>query len=48
MYLGLPLNSLPAGSNVLDLGCGTGNPIATHIVSRGHNIVGVDGAYIVF
>jgi cyclopropane fatty-acyl-phospholipid synthase-like methyltransferase len=43
-YLGLLLKSLSVGSSVLDLGCGTGNPIATYIASRGHNIVGVDGS----
>jgi SAM-dependent methyltransferase len=43
-YLGLLLSPLPIGSTVLDLGCGTGNPIATYIASRGHKVVGVDGS----
>ena len=33
-----------ASDEFLDLGCGTGHPIATHIASRGHRIVGVDGS----
>lgn len=43
-YLALLLDPLPAGSTILDLGCGTGRPIAEHMVSRGHHIVGVDGS----
>ncbi len=35
-YLDALLDSLEAGGTILDLGCGTGHPIATHIVSRGH------------
>ena len=34
---------VPAGT-VLDLGCGTGTPIAAHIASRGRRLVGVDGS----
>jgi len=44
-YLSLLLDSLPGGSTILDLGCGTGHPIATHIASRGHHVVGVDGSH---
>lgn len=36
------LDGLPAHSPVLDLGCGTGQPIGTHIVARGHALTGVD------
>lgn len=43
-YLTLLLDPLKAGSTVLDLGCGTGYPIATHIASCGHRVVGVDGS----
>jgi cyclopropane fatty-acyl-phospholipid synthase-like methyltransferase len=43
-YLALLLDPLPERSTILDLGCGTGNPIAVHIASRGHRIVGVDGS----
>lgn len=43
-YLSLLLDPLVAGSTILDLGCGTGQPIATHLVSSGHQVVGVDGS----
>jgi len=43
-YLALLLDPLPDGSTILDLGCGTGRPIAAHIVSRGHHVMGVDGS----
>jgi cyclopropane fatty-acyl-phospholipid synthase-like methyltransferase len=41
-YVDRILKGLPAGSRVLDLGCGTGNPIARHIVQSGFQLVGVD------
>ena len=43
-YLSLLLDHLPVGSTILDLGCGTGQPIATSIAGRGHHVVGVDGS----
>ncbi|MBN4081159.1 class I SAM-dependent methyltransferase [Caldithrix abyssi] len=43
-YLGIVLDPLATGSIILDLGCGTGHPMATHIVSRGYRVVGVDGS----
>jgi ubiquinone/menaquinone biosynthesis C-methylase UbiE len=33
---------LPAGSSVLDLGCGTGVPTARMLTASGHRVVGVD------
>ncbi len=41
-YLDALLDGLSAGAVVLDLGCGTGRPMAEHVVGRGHRIVGVD------
>lgn len=41
-FLSAFLDRLPTGSDVLDLGCGTGCPIATHLVAHGHRITGVD------
>jgi cyclopropane fatty-acyl-phospholipid synthase-like methyltransferase len=41
-YVDRILEGLPRGSKVLDLGCGTGNPIARHVVQRGFQLVGVD------
>lgn len=43
-YLALLLEPLKGSGVLLDLGCGTGNPIATYLASRGHAIVGVDGS----
>ncbi len=38
------LRLLPAGAPVLDLGCGAGEPIAGHLLARGHPVTGVDFA----
>jgi SAM-dependent methyltransferase len=35
---------LPAGGTVLDVGCGTGEPIAGHLVRFGYRVTGVDSA----
>ena len=43
-YLDALLEGLPAGAEVLDLGCGTGRPIAEAILARGHRVTGVDQA----
>jgi SAM-dependent methyltransferase len=41
-YVDKILEGLPPQAKILDLGCGTGNPIAKHIVERGFRVVGVD------
>ena len=41
-YVDRILEGLSAGAKVLDLGCGTGNPIAKHIAECGFSVVGVD------
>ena len=33
---------LPQYSTILDLGCGSGKPIAQYLIENGHNITGVD------
>ncbi len=33
---------LPAGSRVLDIGCGTGVPTARQLADAGHDVVGID------
>lgn len=38
------LDLLPVGASVLDLGCGGGDPIATHFVKRGFDVTGVDAS----
>ncbi len=37
-------NGLPCGAHVLDLACGTGDPIAAYFFARGYRITGVDYA----
>ena len=41
-YVDRVLEGLPAGAKVLDLGCGTGEPVAKYVVERGFRITGVD------
>lgn len=43
-YLGLLLKHLKPGSTILDLGCGTGEPIAQYFIEKGMQVTGVDGA----
>jgi SAM-dependent methyltransferase len=43
-YVDALLDGLPVSSNILDLGCGTGRPIAEYILSKGHRVTGVDQA----
>ena len=35
---------VPAGTEVLDIGCGSGLPIARELVRRGYGVTGADGA----
>jgi cyclopropane fatty-acyl-phospholipid synthase-like methyltransferase len=41
-YLDRILEGLPEGARVLDLGCGTGDPIAKYFTERGFRVTGVD------
>jgi cyclopropane fatty-acyl-phospholipid synthase-like methyltransferase len=41
-YVDLVLKDLQRGARVLDLGCGTGVPIAKHVIQRGFHVVAVD------
>ena len=41
-YVDMILADLRPDARVLDLGCGTGNPIAKYVVERGFRVVGVD------
>jgi trans-aconitate methyltransferase len=43
-YLNLITNSIPQGGSILDLGCGTGEPIAQFFIDKGFKITGVDGS----
>ncbi len=37
-YLNLIIKSVPTGGSVLDLGCGTGEPIAQFFIDKGFKI----------
>jgi cyclopropane fatty-acyl-phospholipid synthase-like methyltransferase len=41
-YVELILGGLAPGAKVLDLGCGTGEPVAAYVAARGFRVVGVD------
>ncbi len=41
-YLDVLLEGLTAPARILDLGCGTGRPMAEYVLSRGHHVTGVD------
>lgn len=41
-YVDRVLGGLPPGAKVLDLGCGTGNPVAAHVARKGFHVVGLD------
>lgn len=36
------VQTLPSGGHILDLGCGTGDPIAAWLIERGYKVTGVD------
>ncbi|NKN38578.1 class I SAM-dependent methyltransferase [Agrobacterium sp. a22-2] len=36
--------TLPAGSTVLDIGCGSGEPMAAELITRGYRLTGVDSS----
>jgi SAM-dependent methyltransferase len=41
-YLDTFLAGLPPSSAILDLGCGTGRPMAERVIARGHRVTGID------
>lgn len=43
-YLDLIVNTIPQGGSILDLGCGTGEPIAQFFIQKGFKITGIDGS----
>ena len=43
-YLDLLIGYLKPGSSVLDLGCGSGFPIATYLIDHGFKLTGVDAS----
>ncbi len=43
-YLDLIVREIPEGSLILDLGCGSGDPIAKFFIEKGCDLTGVDGS----
>ncbi len=43
-YLNLIVDNIPQGGSILDLGCGTGEPIAKFFIEKGLKVTGVDGS----
>ncbi len=41
-YLDVLLGELPENSLIIDIGCGTGSPMAEYVIARGHRVVGID------
>lgn len=35
---------LPQGASILDLGCGSGEPVARHLVESGYSVIGLDSS----
>ncbi|MHB1225443.1 MAG: class I SAM-dependent methyltransferase, partial [Gemmatimonadaceae bacterium] len=42
LYLETLLAGLPAPSSILDVGCGTGRPLAEFALRAGHRVTGID------
>lgn len=38
------LKVMPEGAEVLDLGCGSGEPVARHLIEAGHRVTGIDSS----
>lgn len=38
------LSSVPASGSILDIGCGSGEPFASHFVKRGYRVTGIDSS----
>jgi cyclopropane fatty-acyl-phospholipid synthase-like methyltransferase len=45
-YLDAVVGQLPAGASVLDLGCGTGEPILRYLLQQGLQVTGVDASQV--
>jgi SAM-dependent methyltransferase len=43
-YLELVIRTIPKKGTILDLGCGTGEPIAKFFIEKGYQVTGVDGS----
>lgn len=43
-YINYIESHIPAGGNILDVGCGTGEPIAKYFIERGYQLTGIDAS----
>lgn len=43
-YLELLQKHIPLGAKVLDVGCGTGEPIAKFLINKGYKVTGIDAS----
>lgn len=43
-YVDLFLQMLPKSASILDVGCGSGYPIASYIINKGYRLTGVDSS----
>ena len=43
-YLDALINYIPAKSHILDVGCGSGHPIANYLIENGFQVTGIDGS----
>jgi len=43
-YLDLLMSYLQPNANILDIGCGSGYPIAAYLIEHGFQVTGVDGS----
>lgn len=43
-YLDFLIQHLKPGSHLLDIGCGSGYPIATYFIEKGFQLTGIDGS----
>ncbi len=44
-YLDLIAQHIPRGSSILDVGCGTGEPLANYFLQQGYDYTGVDASH---
>jgi len=43
-YLNYIENHLPPEGTILDIGCGTGEPIAKYFIEKGYKVTGIDAS----
>lgn len=43
-FLNFIITCIPKSASILDIGCGTGNPIAKFFIEKGYKVTGIDGS----